>query len=250
MSTESSSYDYRQWTQKRAKMLEKERAKLILQWKAEAKAEAEVTRKESEAKHWPSRLKRYLDAEFVVFMSRAFKFFTSAESFIANLPLTIGAIAMAVVTLGVIWFKFAEENLDSCEPVEFHSSQCSFPEFPGCFYCDHSARMYKVALYFHFGCKGFAGLLAMLFILKALVATRVVLDEMSSPTTASPAGLLCMTIVCVFAGHSQIMVSLAACVHLGLVIWFIYMALAYHTMPDPSWFPNTVGIGLSAVKTW
>jgi hypothetical protein len=28
------------------------------------------------------------------------------------------------------------------------------------------------------------------------------------------------------------------------------MALAYHIMPEPSWFPNTVGIGLSAVKIW
>jgi hypothetical protein len=28
------------------------------------------------------------------------------------------------------------------------------------------------------------------------------------------------------------------------------MALAYHIMPDPSWYPNTVGIGMSAVKTW
>jgi hypothetical protein len=178
---------------------------------------------------------------------------TYIEAFIANLPLTIGAIAMAVVTLGVVWFKFAEETLASCEPVHFHSSQCTFPEFPGCFYCDTTVRMYKVAMYFHFGCKITAGLMSMAFLAKVLLATRVVLDEMSSPTTASPAGLLCMTTVCVFAGRGvigQIMVTAAACVHLGLVIWFIYMALAYHIMPEPSWFPNTVGIGLSAVKMW
>lgn len=77
------------------------------------------------------------------------------------------------------------------------------------------------------------------------------MDEMSSPTTASPAGLLCMTAVCVFTGRGlvgQILVSTAAFIHLGLVIWFIYMALAYNILPEPSWFPNTVGIGLSAVK--
>ena len=180
-------------------------------------------------------------AQFHIFQTKAYRTLTLVEAFIANLPLTIGAVAMAVVTLGVVWFKFAEENLDSCEPVHFHSSQCTFPEFPGCFYCDTSVRMYKVAVAFHWGCKVTAGFLAMTLVAKALLATRVVLDEMSSPTTASPAGLLCMTTVCVFAGRGligQIMVTSAACVHLGLVIWFIYMALAYHIMPEPSWFPN------------
>uniref|UniRef100_A0A7S0XQT0 Uncharacterized protein n=1 Tax=Pseudo-nitzschia delicatissima TaxID=44447 RepID=A0A7S0XQT0_9STRA len=98
-----------------------------------------------------------------------------------------------------------------------------------------------------------SGLLAMLLVAKILLATRVVIDAMSSPTTSSPAGLLCMTSVCVFAGRGmvgQVIVSTAACVHLALAIWFIYMALAYNIMPEPSWFPNTVGIGLSAVKTW
>ena len=110
-----------------------------------------------------------------------------------------------------------------------------------------------MAISFHWACKVSAGILAMLFVAKAIVATRVVLDEMSQPTTASPAGLLCMTTVCVFAGRGlvgQIMVTSAAFVHLCIVIWFIYMVLAYHIMPDPSWFPNTIGIGLTAVKAW
>jgi hypothetical protein len=62
-----------------------------------------------------------------------------------------------------------------------------------------------------------------------------------------------MTTVCVFAGRGlvgQFLVSVAAGMHLCLAIWFIYCALAYHIMPEPSWFPNTVGIGLSAVKAW
>lgn len=252
-STSDSSYDYRKWTQKRARMLEKERAKLIEQWKAEARAEAEFSRRQQEANQWDRRLGRYLGAEIRKNYNRSIRFLMSIETFIANLPLTLGAIAMAVVTLGVVWFKFAEENLDSCEPVHFHSSQCTFPEFPGCFYCDTTAKMYRVAIYFHYACKVSAGFFAMLFVAKFLVATRVVLDELSSPTTASPAGLLCMTTVCVFAGHGligQVMVTAASCIHLGFVIWFIYMALAYHIMPEPSWFPNTVGVGLSAVKTW
>jgi hypothetical protein len=113
--------------------------------------------------------------------------------------------------------------------------------------------MYKIAIAFHYSCKVISGLLAMLVVAKILLATRVVMDEMSSPTTSSPAGLLCMTCVCVFAGRGligQVIVSIAGCVHFGIAIWFIYMALAYRIMPEPSWFPNTVGIGISAVKTW
>ena len=143
--------------------------------------------------------------------------------------------------------------MESCEPVHFHSSQCTFPEFPGCFYCDKEARMYKLAYRFHMTCSFVAGLVASTFIAKLILARRVVFDELSSPTTATPAGLLCMTLDVVFAGRGmlgQIVVSLASFSHLCLAIWFIYMALAYHIMPEPSWFPNTVSIGISAVKTW
>jgi hypothetical protein len=251
-----SNYDYRQWTQKRARMLEKERAKLIAQWKAEAKEEAETSRRGGLIEG-NNRLTRKWGEGLEIWWSncskRLLRFAFGVETFIANLPLTIGAVAMAVVTLGVVWFKFAEENLPGCEPVQFHSSQCTFPEFPGCFYCDTKADMYRLALGFHYACKISAGILAMLFVLKILFSARVVMDEMSSPTTASPAGLLCMTTVCVFAGHGsigQFMVTAAAGIHFCLALWFVYMALAYRIMPDPSWFPNTVGVGLSAVKTW
>lgn len=60
--------------------------------------------------------------------SSIFPFLAWAESFFANLPLTIGAIALSIASLGVVWFKFAEENMDSCIPVHFHSAQCTFPE--------------------------------------------------------------------------------------------------------------------------
>ena len=250
-SSSSSSYQVSSRRQKR--ILEKERTRLIAQWKAEALAEAEAARKEYEAHRWDRRFAEYMETSCAPFLNGWMKIWTEVETFISNLPLTIGAVALAIVTLGVVWFKFAEENLDSCQPVHFHSSQCTFPEFPGCFYCDKTNRMYKVAVNFHFTCSIIAGILAVVFIAKVFLATRVVLDEMSSPTTASPAGLICMTIVCVFAGRGligQILVSAAAALHLCLAIWFIYMALAFHIMPEPSWYPNTVGIGLSAVKTW
>lgn len=48
----------------------------------------------------------------------------------------------------------------------------------------------------------------------------------------------------------QLIVLLSSSVHLCLVIWFIYMALAYRIMPDPHFFPATVCVGLTAVKLW
>jgi hypothetical protein len=233
----------------RARMLEKERAKVHEQWKAEYHAESLRVKREEEEKSWQRRCSKWI----TTLRAKTFRFVTSLEMIIANLPLAIGAIAMSVAILGVVWFKFTEENLESCERVHFHSSQCTFPEFPGCFYCDTTNPIYKVAVNFHYGCNVAAGFLAFLFLAKVLIATRVVVDELASPITASPAGLLCMTTVCVFAGRGlvgQLMVSLAASVHLGLVIWYIYMALAYQIMPEPTWFPNTIGIGISAVKVF
>ena len=65
------------------------------------------------------------------------------------------------------------------------------------------------------------------------------MDEMSSPTTASPMGLVFMTMALSFAGKGgtvgfgAILVFVASFLHLVLVVWFIYMSLAYQTMPDP-----------------
>jgi hypothetical protein len=55
-------------------------------------------------------------AEFDKLATQTFGCLTCVEAFIGNLPLTICAVAMAVVTLGVVWFKFAEEVLPMCEP--------------------------------------------------------------------------------------------------------------------------------------
>lgn len=126
-------------------------------------------------------------------------------------------------------------------------------KFPGCFYCDTSSATYRAALTFHHACSALAGLLAFAFLGKFLVARRVCFDELSNPTTAAPAGLICMTLNIVFAGRGLVgmfVVCFASGIHLFLVLWFIYMTLAYHLMPEPSWFPNTVGIGIAAVKVW
>lgn len=200
-----------------------------------------------------NRFGRWLNSKFVSFMGSCKSWRIKFESFVSNLPLTIGAVGLAIVTLGVVWFKFGEEMINSCKPVHFHSQQCQFPEFPGCFYCDTSVRMYKVALNFHQACSLFAGVIAFLFVLKIFMARKVVIDEMYSPTTSSPAGLICMTIVCVAAGRGligQFFVTLAAAMHFCVAVWFIFMAGHYGILPDPSWYPNTVGIGISAVKTW
>jgi len=113
--------------------------------------------------------------------------------------------------------------------------------------------MYKIALRFHWACSTIAGLLALTFLTKLCVAWPIAYDELSSPTTATPAGLICMTMDVVFAGRGfpgMCIVLASSCVHLCLAIWFIYMALAYRLLPEPSFFPNTVGIGISAIKTW
>ncbi len=209
--------------------------------------------KELEEKRCCNRFGRWIGSIAKRFCDDLGTLLCKAESFIGNLPLTIGAVALAVVTLGVVWFKFTEEMIDACVPVHFHSKQCTFPEFPGCFYCDKANTYYKAGVYFHYGCSAFAGFIVLLFFLKICISRKTVMDEMNSPTTSSPAGLMCMTMVCVFAGRGafgQFMVTFAAGLHFIVAIWFIYMAAAYNILPDPSWYPNTVGIGISAVKTW
>jgi len=172
---------------------------------------------------------------------------------ICNLPLSAAAISFSIVLLGIVWLRRAEEILTSCKEVNFHSSQCNFPEFPGCYFCDTFDHWYQVATKFHTICSYVGGLSVALYAAKAMLFGRVFIDEMSSPTTASPAGLIFMTMALAFTGKGAagaVAVFVASFLHLALLLWFIYMSLAYQTMPDPSWFPNTIGIGLCAVKVW
>merc|ERR1719162_2638401 len=175
-------------------MIERYRDQFYLDFDEKVKKAAAALKAEEEFNRCHNRLSRWV-------VTKVEKLLFTVEQFISNLPLTIGAIALAIVTLGVVWFKFAEESLNSCQPVHFHSSQCTFPEFPGCFLCDTDNFIYKLALMFHLACSTIAGTLVVLFFAKVFFAWRVVIDEMCSPTTSSPAGLICMTMVCVFAGH-------------------------------------------------
>jgi hypothetical protein len=172
---------------------------------------------------------------------------------ICNLPLSAAAISFSIVLLGIVWLRRAEELLTSCKEVNFHSSQCNFPEFPGCYFCDTFDNWYQVATNFHTICSYVGGVSVSLYAAKAVMFGRVFTDEMSLPTTASPAGLIFMTMALAFTGKGAagaVLVFAASFLHLALLLWFIYMSLAYQTMPDPSWFPNTIGIGLCAVKVW
>jgi hypothetical protein len=101
---------------------------LIKQWKVETKAEEQAAKREAQDNQWHNRLYRYGMEAWKDQSKRIYKKLTWAETFIANLPLTIGGVALAFANLGVDWFKFAEETMDSCEPVHFDSVQCTFPE--------------------------------------------------------------------------------------------------------------------------
>lgn len=85
--------------QDRAPFLEQERARFIEKWKQEA-------REELQSRSWMNQL----GSTFITSLGQVSKQVTSKltylESFFANLPLTIGAIALSTANLGVDWFKF------------------------------------------------------------------------------------------------------------------------------------------------
>ena len=229
--------------------LERERETLLAQWKLELQQEHQklLVQQGSDDEHdksplWLISSKMY-DTLCQPWIESIVWFLSSLEVFIANLPLTIGAVGLSWVTMGVVWFKFYEENSESCVPVHYYSSKCTFPEFPGCFHCDTSLDTYKIALAFHYTCSSIAGLCCVLFFLKLILAWRVVADELSNPTTSTPAGVMCIAVVCVFAGLGPIgeaIVLVTSGFHLMLAIWFLYMAIfRFGLYPDPGWFPNT-----------
>jgi len=51
-----------------------------------------------------------------------------------------------------------------------------------------------------------------------------------------------------FRIHSNNLVYASSATHLLLVLWFLFAATKGRILPDPSWWPNTVGIGLAAGK--
>lgn len=117
----ASSSQHRRWARKKDRLLEREKARLIAQWKAEEDAR----RQQEAANLWYRRFGRWSSDRSRGICMATSKFLTLTGELISNMPLTINAVALAIVTLGVVWFKFAEENLDSCMPVHFHSPQCT-----------------------------------------------------------------------------------------------------------------------------
>jgi hypothetical protein len=90
------------WLDKRTKDLDRQRAELIEQWKAEAKAEEEAVKRDYESSRWCSALFYCIDGRCGGCLQKVYKFLLWLETFIANLPLTIGAIALALANLGVV----------------------------------------------------------------------------------------------------------------------------------------------------
>lgn len=140
-STSGSSREYRRWAAKNRRIAA-DREMNLDEWKEQVweQARAEYERKLAKDRskrekiarnRCHRRLGRFLSKLLSVFSTDLFMLFAWAESFFGNLPLTIGAIGLSIGNLGVDWFKFTEESLSSCQPVHFHSAQCTFPEVRG-----------------------------------------------------------------------------------------------------------------------
>lgn len=97
-------------------------------------------------------------------------------------------------------------------------------------------------------------MLAVSLIGKIIIAFPVVRDELANPTTAAPLGLLCMALEKIFGGNfgavGMSFVFGASALQTIVAIWFIFISIVYKTLPEPSWFPNTTGLGLAAAKIY
>jgi hypothetical protein len=126
-------------------------------------------------------------------------------------------------------------------------------EFPGGFSCDQGS-VYKSALYFHFTCTFVAAILAFFFLSKLVLAWRVVSDDLLNPVTATPVGVICITLEVLFAVSGNLGMCLVFAVsffHAIFAFWYLYVAaFKFNLLPDPSWFPGTVGLAYAAVKCW
>jgi hypothetical protein len=168
----------------------------------------------------------------------------NTEVVLSNMPLTIGAVGLSWITMGVVWFKFMEEmNVQDnvCVPTPFRSQSCTYPEFPGCFECDTNNRTYQIAVRFHYLCHIVGFVCCLLLLVKAILAWQVVSDELSNPTTAAPVGVVCIAMVCVAAGRGllgEMVVIATSCFQVCLAFWFLYFAFVkFRLLPDPGWFP-------------
>jgi hypothetical protein len=178
--------------------LEKERAAMWAQWKAEMMNEGERVRRQASRKRL---VQDCYEAVVQPCQVSVMNIVANVEVFLSNMPLTIGAVGLSWVTMGVVWFKFTEEMLDSCHRVHYFSEKCSFREFPGCFECDVNNPYYRAALSFHTLCSFVSLLACILFMAKVILAPSIVIDMLRNPTTSSPVGVWAIAMVCCFAGH-------------------------------------------------
>jgi hypothetical protein len=247
-----------QFLKEYVKELESERESLIRQWRDEFEAHNRgVVPPPAPAEEPPTRKTSFNDKYIVPCRQSMFSMLATLEMFICNMPLTIAASALSWVTVGVVWFKFVAEHLSIygyCKPVHFHSSENTYHhEFPGSFSCEQIPA-YKAALYFHFACSIFAAILASFFLAKVIFAWRVVSDDLTNPVTATPVGVICITLEVLFAAAGkvgEVGVMVVAIFHGLFAFWYLYVAVVkFKLLPDPSWFPGMVGLAYAAVKSW
>jgi hypothetical protein len=223
-----------------------EKEKLIALWREEFEAERK-------ASSWYNRMKRQIASTFAI-MGRYCKILrVEAEICIGNLPLTIGAIALSWVTLGIVWFKFVEDLF--CSPTSFWSTPCLSHEFPGCYYCRSSeigSKYLKAAHDFHVACSIFAMALIVAVVAKFFMAWKIVQDDLSNPVTSTPFGAIAMGANALLCSHhgvlSETLTMGCSIAQVALFLWFLSMALRHRMLPDPSWSPNTIS-GLCVAAT-
>jgi len=202
----------------------------------------------------PGSVPLRLDDAIDVLLEKCNAVLVMMELYISNMPSLVGSLALAWVSLGVDWFKWYEETFDACHPTSYHNKECTFAEFPGCFACETDRKGYQFFLHFHYLCSTIAFLLSSFLVGKIMIAFPVVRDELANPTTAAPLGLLCMAFEKTFAGNfgltGKVITYAASALHTAVAVWFIFISVVYKTLPEPSWFSNTTGIGLAAAKTY
>jgi hypothetical protein len=223
-----------------------EKEKLITLWREEFEAERK-------ASIWYNRMKRQIVSTFATMGRYSKKLRVEAEICIGNLPLTIGAIALSWVTMGIVWFKFVEDLL--CSPASFWSTPCLSHESPGCYYCSSSeigSKYLKAANDFHAACSIFAMALIVAVVAKFFMAWKIVQDDLSNPVTSTPFGAIAMganTLLCSHHGVlSETLAMGCSFAQVALFLWFLSMALRNRMLPDPSWSPNTIS-GLCVAAT-
>jgi hypothetical protein len=86
-----------------------------------------------------------------------------------------------------------------------------------------------------------------MFLLKCSLAPTLLIDDLSHPTTMTPIGCLSMAMVSI-GGKLQrpALVTSAAVMHALVMSLFLFRAFTNNAKPEPSWYPNTVSIAVSA----